>query len=319
MILSLCPTANADTDVIREVNDFIAEHGSDPDNSGITRYCDDMNGGGTFNIATGEKYIECWIECSEEDGESFYNYKFSLALTPPFDGDIAWGCLICDENGYNSASGKMSASDNVNSELKEDKFEGDSYLYKSFMENAHNFRDALILAIANDLNYYFDKNLDYFGINPQFLCPDGHTFGEWIYQKNATKQANGTEKRQCGSCFATEEREVEGTMIQVPQNTPAVTPELTPEVIPEPTPDETPETEIEITPEQPEPDYQFELEQPQKQEDEPSKPESQLPVYVVPLGIVLAVVVAVTVILLVVRTKRADKQTDDDDDLFEMK
>ncbi len=325
MILSLCPVANAQTDVIGAANDFIKEHGSDPDGNGKTRYCADMKGGGTFNISLGNEYIECWIENSEQDGESFFNYKFSIVLKPPYDSDIVWGCLIADENGQNTATGKMPTSDNINSELVPNKYDGDDYLYKSFMENAHNFRDALILAIANDLNYYFDKNLDYFGINPQFFCPDGHAFGEWVYQKNATKQANGTEKRQCADCFATEEREVEGTMIQVPAGSVEQTPEVQPvpdvqhEDEPEIPPEIKPLPETEAEPENQEPDYQFELETPDTDtEDKEEKPKKAIPPYALPLGIALAVIVAVTVAVLVVKTKQGGKQTDDDDDLFKM-
>ena len=327
--MSLLPiTAYAENDVIGEVKAFFAEHGRDHDGRGHVFYRADMKGGGTFNIELDEKNktILCWLADSQTDGDSFYKYEFVLRLKPPFDSDITWSCVINDENGINIAYGKMAPYDNVNFELVCDEYTGDEYLRKSFMENAHNFRDALILAIANDLNYYFDKNLDYFGLNPYFFCVDGHSFGEWVYQKNATKQANGTEKRTCNNCFATEEREVEGTMIVVPEGTVEQTP--APEVVPQKQPEKAPEKEPEVVPqpESPEkapqteqPDYQFELETPQTDgDDKEDKPKKAMPPYAIPLGIALAVVVAATVVVLVAKTKQGGKQTDDNDDLFKM-
>ncbi len=317
MILSLCPAAHADTDVITSVNGFIAEHASDPDGTGKLRYCADMKGGGTFNMSAEGESIRCWIADGQSEGESFYNYEFALVFKAPFDSGYEWDCFIEDENGTNTANGVVSKEADKNTALKEDEFKGDEYLYQSFMENAHNFRDALVLAIANDLNYYFDKNLDYFGINPQFFCPDGHSFGEWVYQKNATKQKDGTEKRQCTTCFATEERTVEGTMIQVPAGTVVQTPEKAPEVTPEKAPDEIPEQLPEEIP-----DYTTELvpEQAEDSKEEPEKeqkPAKKLPAYALPLGIALAVVIVGAVAFLVIKTKSV-KKDNDDEDLFGM-
>lgn len=331
MTLTLTPCALAEGESVTDtVAAFIKEHGTNIEGTDNIWYSAEMKGGGSFSINIVNGKIACWIDYEETNGEEYDYYEFTMLFKEPFDARHEWSCIITDENGINAANGTVGGDDDCTTELVSDEYVGDEYLYDSFMSNAQNFRDTLILAIANDLNYYFDKNLDYFGLNEQFLCPDGHTFGDWVYQQNAGYDKNGTEKRQCDVCFATQEREKEGTRITMPDGT-LIDPETklpitdtpdtevdttipTPDTQPDTTPIPTPETEPSYD-DIPQPDIEFELEPEPEPEPEPEKEKKPLPAYAIPLIIVIVVAVAATATAFVLISKRSKKE-DDEPDVF---
>lgn len=198
------------TDPMVAFETFLQSHGK----TGV--YSAQLGGGdGTFSMmqsSSGDKIL-CSIVQYQDKGEYREGFDFTITITDLFDGEYTWVCNTEDANGTTKSRGTMSANDDCNTEISCTEYTGDAYIQNSIIENAANFRNDLVRAIANDLNYYFDESLDFFGFNPQFLCPNGHAFGEWVYQKNAKLNVNGTEKRTCSNCFAIEEREKEGSML----------------------------------------------------------------------------------------------------------
>lgn len=324
----------ANTDRMARFEEFIKKQGK----SGM--YSSALQGGeGSFSMHINNNGD---ISCSlvqyttvqdPVDGNYRNGFDFTITVNKNFDGNYNWVCGTEDANGTTKTKGVLAAGENMNSDLTVTDYNGDEYIKNSVIKNIKTFRNDLIRAIANDLNYYLDEDLTFFGFDAAYLCPTGHSFGEWVYQKNAKLNVNGTEKRTCTVCFATEEREKQGTMITPQPQTPTVTEPQTQTPVVEqttPTPEAEPQPEAEqpekpdaLTPTPSEPtvddevDYDSLIDN-EKDSDDSTEKSKSLPDYVIWLivGIIGAAVITVTAFFVISRRNRSD-DTDSDSDTFE--
>ena len=328
----------ANTDKMARFEDFLKKQGK----SGM--YTSALKGGeGSFSMhINSDGDISCSLvqyKTVEDpvDGNYREGFDFTITVNKNFDGNYKWACGTEDANGVTKTKGVMAAGENMNSDLTVTEYDGDEYIKNSVIKNIKTFRNDLVRAIANDLNYYLDENLTFFGFDATYLCPTGHTFGEWVYQQNAKLNVNGTEKRTCTVCFCTEEREKEGSMI-TPQPAPETQTEQqtqtqtqtqtseTPTATTEPAApsgEQTPEESDPLTPTPSEPtvdpevDYDSLLDNEDDSDDGGTK-KSTLPGYVIPLVIGIAAVIAAGVSIFFVVSKRKRSNDDDaDSDTFE--
>ena len=316
LTLSLCviPVSAADNDPMAAFEEFISKYGK----TGV--YSAPLNGGGSFSMmlgGSGDKII-CSIVQYENVEDYREGFDFSITINDKFDGEYSWVCNTEDGNGTTKSRGTISKSDDRTSGIMCTEYIGDEYIKSNIIRNVATFRNDLVRAIANDLNYYFDESLEFFGFNPQFLCPDGHTFGEWIYQKNAKLNVNGTEKRTCSVCFATEEREKEGSML-TPQPAPetiVTTPETQekPEVQPD-TQQPTPQEPVVL----PDDDKEYQFEQELNDDgDEDEDKKKELPPYVIPvvIGIVVLAAAGIGAFLLLSKRTKKEEYEEEESDVF---
>lgn len=137
---------------------------------------------------------------------------YALVFDEEFSGLYQWAYLETEDGeSANIAIGYTNKQQTKDTPLSVFMYDGDEQQKLSVLSKAKTLHNVNMVALAsyleqNELGHFSD-----YGFNPDYFCTNGHTFGEFTYNNDATHAKDGTKSRLCSECLYLETVTAEGT------------------------------------------------------------------------------------------------------------